>query len=187
MDFEDDESTEDDYEYNEFDDSEEEEWWREDESEDESEICEQDIEEHEYITSGDANRTVKLRLFLTDEQMGESKWMKNFVAECTCDGVAVAPALARYIHRENIRSEFWEKMEEPSEETCSVAFHAFDRYGTVRTKYKDHPVQRGTGVWGNELDYGPLFLIEKLHITALELRRKGLGQGVVSLLLEKAK
>ncbi|KAH2824777.1 hypothetical protein KXW08_007487, partial [Aspergillus fumigatus] len=78
-------------------------------------------------------------------------------------------------------------MEEPSEETCGVAFHVFDRYGTVQTKYKDHPVQRGTGVWRNELDHGPLFLIENVHVTALELRRKGLGQKLVSLLLNKAR
>jgi hypothetical protein len=186
MDFEDDESTEDD---SRSDEAEEEGWWTENDSEDEIEDSdyEQDIEEHEYTTSGDSARKLKIRLFLTDEEMGDFKWMKNFVAECTCDGVTVANALARYIHREGMRSEFWERMEEPSEETCDVAFHVLDRYGTVKTKYKDHPVQRGTGVWGNELDHGPLFLIEKLHVTALELRRKGLGQKVVSLLLEKAK
>lgn len=78
-------------------------------------------------------------------------------------------------------------MEEPSEETCDVTFYVFDRYGIVKTKYKNHPVQRGTSVRGNELDHGPLFLIENLHVTALELRRKGLGQKVVSLLLKKAK
>jgi hypothetical protein len=78
-------------------------------------------------------------------------------------------------------------MEVPSEETCNVAFHVFDQYGTVQTKYKDHPVQRGTGVWGNELDHSPLFLIEKVHITALELRWKGLGQKLLSLLLNKAR
>ncbi|KAJ5124023.1 zinc knuckle transcription factor, partial [Penicillium bovifimosum] len=160
-------------------------WWREDESEDLD--CEEDIEDYEYTTSGDTTRTLKIRLSLTDEEMGEFKWIKNFIAKCTCDGVTVATALARYIHREGIRSESWERMEEPSEETCGVAFHVFDRYGTVQTKYKDHPVQRGTGVWGNDLDHGPLFLIEKLHVIAPELRRKGLGQRVVSLLLEKAK
>ncbi|OQE08234.1 hypothetical protein PENVUL_c010G08896 [Penicillium vulpinum] len=141
----------------------------EDESEDESEDpgCEQeDIEDHEYSTSGDATLDGKLC-----RQM-------HF-------DVVVATALARYIHREDMRSEFWQRMEEPSEDMCDVAFHVFDRYGTVETKYKDHPVQRGTGVWGNELDHGPIFLIEKLHVT-LELRRKGLGQKVVSLLLKKA-
>ncbi|KAL2817181.1 hypothetical protein BJX63DRAFT_419735 [Aspergillus granulosus] len=160
MDFEDDESTDDDPKYNGFDDSEEEEWCMEDESKDLD--GEQDIEEHEFTTSGDTAQAVKIRLFLTDEEMGDFKWMKNFVAECTCDGVVVATAFARYIHRKGMHSKFWERMEEPSEET-------------------------GTGVWGSELDYGPLFLIEKLHVTALELRRKGLGQKVVSLLLEKAK
>ncbi|KAJ5263953.1 hypothetical protein N7478_011558 [Penicillium angulare] len=183
--FEDDELTEDDSENNEFDDTEEEECLREDESEDLD--CEQDMEEHEYKISGDAPRTVKIRLFLADGQLGEFKWMKNFVVECSYDGVPVATALARYIHRESIRSEFWEEMELPEEETCNVAFHVFDRYGTVKTKYKDHPVQRGTGVWGSELDHGPLFLIEKIHVTALDLRRKGLGREIVSLLLRKAK
>ncbi|OKP14986.1 hypothetical protein PENSUB_3381 [Penicillium subrubescens] len=94
IDFEDDGSTEDDIEYNEFDDSDQEEWWKEDESRDDSEEmdCEQDIEEHEYAASGDPARTLKIRLFLTDKQVGGSKWMKNFVAKCTCDGVAVATA-----------------------------------------------------------------------------------------------
>jgi hypothetical protein len=86
-----------------------------------------------------------------------------------------------------MRSEFWENMEVHSVETCSVAFHVFDRYGIVKAKYKDHPVQRGTGAWGNELDHGPLFLIEKLHVRARNLRRKGLGQKIVSLLLNKAR
>ncbi|THC89575.1 hypothetical protein EYZ11_010984 [Aspergillus tanneri] len=128
-DFEGHESTGDGLEYNRSDKSEEEEWWREDESEDSDR--EQDIEEHEYTTPGDAERTVKIWLFLSNDGMSQSRWMKNFVAECTCDGVVVATALARYIHREGMRNEFWEKMEEPSEETCDVAFHVFDRYGTV--------------------------------------------------------
>jgi hypothetical protein len=144
VEFEDDESTDDDSEYNELDGTEEEEWWKENEREDLDR--ERDIEEHEYTTSGDTARTVKIRLFLTDEEMNDFRWMTNFVAECTCDGVIVATALARYIHREGMRGEFWgKKMEEPSEETCNAAFHVFDRYETVKATYKDHPVQRGTG------------------------------------------
>lgn len=99
MDFEDNESTNDGFEYNVFDDSEEDESKYSD--------CEQDIEELEYTPSGDTARVVKIRLFLINDEMGESKWMKTFVAECTCNGVAVATALARYIHREGMRSEFW--------------------------------------------------------------------------------
>ncbi|QSS49242.1 hypothetical protein I7I53_09545 [Histoplasma capsulatum var. duboisii H88] len=118
--------------------------------------------------------------------MDQSRWMKNFVVECTCDGGSVATALARYIDREGMRFEFWEKMEVVSSEMCGVAFRVFDRYGTVMTKYKIHPVQKGTGVWRDELDHGPLFLIEELHVAAHELRRKGLWQKILSLLLNKA-
>jgi hypothetical protein len=52
---------------------------------------------------GDANQTLKIRLFLTDEE--EFKWMKNSVAKSTCDGITLATALARYIHREGMRSD----------------------------------------------------------------------------------
>ncbi|KAL2871683.1 uncharacterized protein BJX67DRAFT_389187 [Aspergillus lucknowensis] len=156
------------------------------EDENEDLDCERDIEEHEYTTSGNMARTVKIRLFLTDEGMSMSSWMKVFVAECTCDGAFVATALARYIRRE-VRSELWEKMDAAGVETSDVAFHVFDRYGTVKAKYKDHPVQRGTGVWGNGLDHGPLFLIENLRVTARSLRGKGLGKKIVSLLLNKAR
>ncbi|KAF9889846.1 hypothetical protein FE257_006936 [Aspergillus nanangensis] len=185
MDFEDDESIDDGPECEESDDSEEDEWWREDESEEDM-YSEQEIEEHEYTISGDTARVVKIRLSVTDEAASDFEWMKNFVAECTCDRVAVASALARYINRQGIHSKFWERMEEPSEDMCDVAFHVFDRYGTVQAKYRDHPVQRGTGIWSDELDDGPLFLVEQVHITAVELRRKGLGRKIVSLLLDKA-
>jgi hypothetical protein len=198
-------STEDDSENNRLHKVREEGWWRGDDSEeveddedddeyddeyddeDEEDLDQQqDIEEHEYTIPGDATRTLKIRLFWVDDQMGGFEWMNPFVAECTCDGVTVATAVARYIRRERMRSGFWETMEALNEETCDVAYHVFDRYGTVKAKYRDHPVQRGAGVWGNELDHGPLFLMEKIHVTALELRRQGLGQKVVSLLLEKA-
>jgi hypothetical protein len=53
-------------------------------------------------------------------------WMKTFIAECTYDGVVVATALARYIDREGVRSEFWEKMEVPSEDMCDITFQVFD-------------------------------------------------------------
>ncbi|KAF4226115.1 hypothetical protein CNMCM6805_005161 [Aspergillus fumigatiaffinis] len=97
--FEDDESTDGDSEYNELDDFEEKYWWEEDESEDLD--CERDVEEHEYTTFGDTARTVKIQLFLTneeDEEMDKSRWMTNFVAQCTCDSVVVATTLAQYIH-----------------------------------------------------------------------------------------
>lgn len=99
VEFEDDESTDSDSEYNEIDDSEEKGWWEEDESEDLD--CERNIEEHEYTTFSDMARMVKIWLFLTDEEdeeMDESRWMTNFVAQCTCNSVVITTALAWYIH-----------------------------------------------------------------------------------------
>ncbi|KAH2861056.1 hypothetical protein KXV31_007664, partial [Aspergillus fumigatus] len=158
MDFEDDESTDYGSEYNGLSDSKEEGWWREDESEDLD--CEEDIEDHEYTTSGDTPRTVKIRLFLTDEAMGE-------FAPLTA---SLSPPLwlGTFIER-------------------ACALNSGKGWKSPARKLADHPVQRGTGVWGNELDHGPLFLIENVHVTALELRRKGLGQKLVSLLLNKAR
>ncbi|KAJ5219705.1 hypothetical protein N7468_008909 [Penicillium chermesinum] len=142
-----------------------EEWWAEDQNEDSND--EQEIEEHEYSTSDDPARTIKIRLFLRDEGFSDSKWMKTLVAECTCDGSVVANALARYIDRICIRSEFWERMEEESEGMCDIAFNIFNRFGFIQTN--------------------PLFIIEELCVTAFDLRRKGLGQKMATLLLERAK
>ncbi|RWQ91588.1 hypothetical protein C8Q69DRAFT_129016 [Paecilomyces variotii] len=89
-------------------------------------------------------------------------------------GASAYMGVARYIHQECMRSEFWEKIEEPSQDMYNVAFHVFDRYGTLKTK-------RGTGVWGDELDYGPLFLIE-CHgsIPSLNIRALSTADGAIS-------
>ncbi|KAJ5614657.1 hypothetical protein N7528_008311 [Penicillium herquei] len=150
-------------------------------------------EDHEYLIRGDAAQLVKIRLFLIDSypthrDFGATRtWVRNFVAECTCNGVVVATALARYIRRRRIRHGFWERMQKQSEGMRRFAFEVFDHRGALMMKYKNHPVQKGTGVWRSELDQGPLVFFEKLHIIAPGLRRKGLGQKVVSLLLEKIK
>ncbi|KAL2833124.1 hypothetical protein BJY01DRAFT_253616 [Aspergillus pseudoustus] len=51
--------------------------------------------------------------------MDQSKWMKIFIAECTYDGVVVPTALARYVDREGIRSELWEKWKYPARK-CAI-------------------------------------------------------------------
>ncbi|KAJ0416963.1 hypothetical protein BJY00DRAFT_290635 [Aspergillus carlsbadensis] len=171
-------------EFDEYGDFDAEHGWRGDQSEDEDYRLE--VEEHEYITPGDTGQAIKIRLFLTEDEEEEFPWTTEFGAICLRNGVTVASALARYINREHIRHNFWQEMEGPSQDMCNVAFEVFDQYGTIKSKFRHHPVQRGTGVWGDELDGGPLFLIEEVHVTAPNLRRKGLGQKVVSLLLNKA-
>jgi hypothetical protein len=153
---------------------------------DDDEDYEWEVEEHEYTAPGVQAHMIKIRLSLTHAEEEEVPWMEDFHARCSCNGATVATAKARYIDRERIRSHFWQQMEEPSEEMSKLAFEVFDQSGTVKSNFMDHPVQRGTGAWGDELDPGPLFLIKELHVTALEYRQKGLGQRIVSLLLDKA-
>lgn len=54
-------------------------------------------------------------------------------------------------------------MEQPSQDLSSVAFRVFDRYGRLK-EFKDHPVRKGTGTWGSELDLGAIFVIEHIDI-----------------------
>ena len=55
-------------------------------------------------------------------------------------------------------------MEEPCQELSLIAFEMFNRYGRLRKELKDAPIQKGTGVWGSELDLGSFFVIEDLLI-----------------------
>ncbi|KAN0083849.1 hypothetical protein V8E54_002937 [Elaphomyces granulatus] len=95
-----------------------------------------------------------------------------------CDG--------KLIRREDIRATFRSDMEEPTAETCFLAFDLFDRYGRLKPEFKDHPVKKGSGVWGAEFDDGDVFLIETLKVDK-EYRLLGLGSRVVSAMLEKVK
>ncbi|KIA75960.1 hypothetical protein HK57_00243 [Aspergillus ustus] len=157
------------------------------ESEEEDHERREYVEDHEYIISGVTPKTVNIQFSLTEDGIFDPNWKTTFIAECTYHDVTVGTAVAEFIHRESIRSHFWEEMEVPSRDMCVVASEVFDRYRALKTKYKQHPVQRGTGVWGDELDHGPLSIIEYIHIKAPKLRRRGLGQKMVSLLLGKAK
>jgi hypothetical protein len=145
-----------------------------------------EAEEHQHITPGDHPQTINIRLSLTNGQKEEFPWMQDFTVTCILNGDNVAFAMARYIDRELIHHDFWQKMEAPSQDMSDVAFDVFDQYGYIKSKFKSHLMQRGTGLWNDELDHGPLFLIEILQVYELKLRRKGLGQKIVSLLLSKA-
>jgi len=76
-------------------------------------------------------------------------------------------------------------MEEPCQELSMVAFGLFDRYGRLKRELKDHPIRKGTGVWGSELDLGPLFIIESVCVNR-DWRRKGVGKKIVTCLIEKS-
>ncbi|KAL5335739.1 hypothetical protein BJX70DRAFT_410287 [Aspergillus crustosus] len=156
-----------------------------DESNDED--LETEVEQHEFSLPGDHAAAIQIKLFVTEEIDVESPfWLKNLHVRCTHNGRDIAHALARSVSREHIRSKFWERMEEVSQDMCDVAFDTFTRYGTLKPKLISHPVQKGTGAWGDELSHGPLLVIELIHVTANDFRHKGLGSMMMSLLLDKA-
>ncbi|KAI9836044.1 MAG: hypothetical protein M1819_001655 [Sarea resinae] len=90
----------------------------------------------------------------------------------------------KLIRRNQIRSTFYDSMEEPSRETSLLAFDLFDRYGCLRPEFINHPIRKGSGIWNKELDVGDILLIEYLRIEK-DYRRQGLGRKVVAAMLEK--
>jgi len=90
------------------------------------------------------------------------------------------------IRRDQMRESFWLEMEHPTQETRDLTFELFDRYGRFNREYYEHEFRKGTGVWGNELDYGDLLLFEELEVDP-EYRRLGLGTGIVKAILERTR
>lgn len=74
-----------------------------------------------------------------------------------------------------------------SHEMSSLAFKTFYQYGYLSDSLKDHPVRRGTGAWRNELDFGPLFFVERMEVTDKEWQRLGLGRAMVNSLVQKVR
>ena len=59
-----------------------------------------------------------------------------------------------------------------------LAFCLFDRWGNLKAELRNHPIKKGTGIWGEELDEGKFLLIEELTIDENH-RRKGYGRKLV--------
>lgn len=93
---------------------------------------------------------------------------------------------AKLIRRGMIRESFWLEMEEPTQETSDLAFDLFDRYGRLNPEVYEHDVNKGTGVWGKELDRGDLLLFEYVSVDIAH-RRRGIGTKLVNAILEKTK
>jgi len=101
-----------------------------------------------------------LKIFLQDDDDEFESWMSTIHVDCSYEGKVIGTGLGRYVKRDWIRPNFWRDMEEPCQELSSIAFEVFDRYGRLLPDFKDHPVRKGSGVWGSELDRGSLFIVE---------------------------
>lgn len=116
----------------------------------------------------------------------ELPWLKNYHAEEKRGGQIVASCAAQQIDRKPIKTKFYEEMGEESEYLAELAFNLFDRWGCVKDDILYHPVKKGTGVWGEELNRGKILLIQ--YLTAEEdARREGIGGKVVQDLWAKVR
>jgi len=147
---------------------------------------ETEVEQKEH-SLGDQKLTFKIFLAENEDHEDEfTRWMQTICVHCSYEGKEIGRGFGRYVQRDRIRDSFWRDMEEPCQELSRIAFELFDRYGRLRKELKDHPVQKGTGVWGSELDLESFFVIEDLLIDK-EWRRKAIGTKIVTYLIEKSR
>ena len=90
------------------------------------------------------------------------------------------------IRRDKIRGTFWGSMEDACRETGSFAVDLFDRYGRLRKDLQEHPIRKGTGVWGPGLDQDDLLLFSELAVKA-PWRRQQIGSNMVGAILNEAR
>lgn len=132
------------------------------------------------------DNVVTIKVYLQDEDEEFESWMQTIHVSCSLEGEEVGRGYGKYVRRDRIASQFWQSMEEPSQDLASVAFEVFDRYGRLKKELAEHIFRKGTGCWGHELDTGSLFIIEHLCIDKL-WRRKGLGKMMTKSIIKKAR
>lgn len=114
------------------------------------------------------------------DEFEEFKWLKAINIPIKADDTADSPQVgfceAKLIDRNYIRATFHRDMEEPSNDTATVVgFGVFNRWGCLKPEFLTHPVKKGTGVWGPELNEGRFLLIETLSVEEA-YQRKGYGK-----------
>jgi GNAT superfamily N-acetyltransferase len=162
----------------------------EDESDDDDEN-DQDVEDDDDGDDEDNDEDEDRSEFDPDF---EFEWLEPIDVEVTStanldecgEPKKVAYCKAKLIRRNQMRYDFYGEMEPPSRETSMLAFDLFDRYGRLRSEFKTHPVIKGTGVWGQELDCGDMLLIEEVFVNQ-DYRRQRLGRRMIESLLTLAR
>lgn len=100
----------------------------------------------------------------SNDNYDEWPWLKTFEVNETRDGVSMS-IVAQRIYREKIRANFYFHMEEPTQQMCEFAYDLFDRWGCIKDDFLHHPIKRGTGVWGNELNEGEILFLNCICFT----------------------
>ncbi|EEU42300.1 uncharacterized protein NECHADRAFT_80108 [Fusarium vanettenii 77-13-4] len=114
------------------------------------------------------------------------KWLERIDRLAILKRTRIGRCDAMLIRRLQIHHKFWTAMEEPTRQTSELAFELFDRYGRLRKEFREHPVNKGTGVWGRELDGEDILLFESIRIEPGHRRQK-IGTKLVNAVLNKAR
>lgn len=123
------------------------------------------------------------------DEFEDFEWLKSINIPIKADDAADSPqvgfCVAKLIDRDSIRATFHRDMEEPSNDSATVGFGVFNRWGCLKSEFLAHPIKKGTGVWGPELNKGRFLLIETLSIQE-NYQRKGYGKRLFEQVWEKA-
>ena len=131
---------------------------------------------------------------IDDEDSGEFPsnefpWLKpiniHIKASDAADSPSVGRCTAMLIDRDRIRATFHRDMEEISNDAANLAFDIFDRWGCLKSEYQQHPIKKGNGLWGPELNSGRFLLIETVAVRE-QYQRKGHGKELLRQVWEKA-
>ena len=119
----------------------------------------------------------------------EFPWLKpiniHIKASDAADSPSVGRCTAMLIDRDQIQATFHRDMEEISHDAANLAFDIFDRWGCLKSEYQRHPIKKGNGVWGPELNSGRFLLIETVAVGE-HYQRKGHGKELFRQVWEKA-
>lgn len=113
------------------------------------------------------------------DELAEWPWLKAVDVRCQVEGQEVGLCHGKVINRAPIRANFYTDIEEPTSDTAEFGFDLFDRWGNLKTEYIQHPVKKGSGVWGKEFNEGRILLIEYINVKE-EYRGKGYGKKLVA-------
>lgn len=180
-----------DSEYDEDEDEDEEEADHDSENEESDEGPEElDAERFSKTITINGNKevvTFKIWFQLLDYE-GNPEWIEDVHASVTSStGAHIGGAIGRLIKRGHMNLTFWQDLESISEDLCALAFTLFNRYGCLKNELMSHPVRKGSGVWGEELDIGSFLTIERVWVEKSGYGRHGIGSFVVQKMIEKSK
>ncbi|RFU35238.1 hypothetical protein B7463_g1166, partial [Scytalidium lignicola] len=73
------------------------------------------------------------------------------------------------------------------DELFDLIFTLFDRFGRFKSVFQDHPVKRGSGVWGKELDVGSIVVLDNLIMSSNIISVDETAIGIVNWFFERAR